>query len=120
MRSSAPRPPLALARGGVRRSVSPRRGHCGRRSPSWRPPTRPGVLPTPHFLAERYALREAEKVPGQWLPQRNAPETGPTEEANNEAELVALGWAVPWERERTRRLVGLGYEAGPPNNYGRR
>jgi hypothetical protein len=27
-------------------------------------------------------------------------------------DLVSTAWAVPWERERTRRLVGLGHEAG--------
>ena len=37
--------------------------------------------------------------------------------ANPEVDLVGIAWAVPWERERTRRLVGLGYETGPSSNY---
>jgi hypothetical protein len=73
--------------------------------------------PTPYLLAERFALREAQKAPGQWLPQRLAPDNPNSEAAGNEAELVALGWAVPWERERTRRLLGLGFESGPPKPY---
>ena len=32
--------------------------------------------------------------------------------SNPEVDLVEFSWAVPWERERTRRLLGLGFEAG--------
>lgn len=73
--------------------------------------------PTPHLLAERYALRESQKAPGQWLPRLITPLGANEDAANPEVDLVGLGWAVPWERERTRRLLGLGFEAGPPNNY---
>jgi hypothetical protein len=74
-------------------------------------PTQP-FDPTPHLLAERHVIREAMKTPAQWLPhilglQDKNPETHPPE-----VEMVTLAWAVPWERERTRRLVGLGFEAG--------
>lgn len=73
--------------------------------------------PGPYFMAERYALRELQKAPGQWLPSRITPHGGNPEAANAEVDLVGLSWAVPWERERTRRLLGLGFEAGPPNDY---
>jgi hypothetical protein len=68
--------------------------------------------PTPHYLAERFVLREALKSPQHWLPLQLLP-PGETPEVTPEIELVGVAWAVPWERERTRRLVGLGYEAGP-------
>jgi hypothetical protein len=73
--------------------------------------------PTPHFLSERHVIREGMKAPGQWIPQLVAGTGGAPETASTEADLVTLAWAVPWERERTRRLAGLGFETGPPNNY---
>ena len=69
--------------------------------------------PTPYLLAERYALRETMKAPGQWLPRMITPPGGNPDAPNAEVDLVGMGWAVPWERERTRRLIGLGFEAGP-------
>lgn len=63
--------------------------------------------PRPHALSDRYVTRATLQAPSQWLAGildgrgRNA------EAAAAEADLVALAWAVPWERERTRRLVGL-------------
>lgn len=65
----------------------------------------------PHRLSERYVLREGQKVPSQWLPERLGKRDAATE-STPEVDLVGMAWAVPWERERTRRLVGLGFEAG--------
>lgn len=72
--------------------------------------------PTPHFLAERYLLREVFNSPSQWLPlylglSQHALEFDPPE-----VEAVLLAWNVPWERERSRRLLGLGLERGLPND----
>jgi hypothetical protein len=69
--------------------------------------------PRPHFLAERHLTREAQKAPAQWLPDLLTPTGGDKGAVAPEADLVAFAWTVPWERERTRRLVGLGFEAGP-------
>jgi len=72
--------------------------------------------PAPHFLAERHVLREGMKAPAQWLPHLLAvPGTAP-EATSTEVDLVGLAWAVPWERERTRRLVAMGFEAGLPSS----
>ena len=70
--------------------------------------------PRPNLLAERYLLREWLKGPSQWLPDRLTPSGGQRDAANPEADLVGFAWTVPWERERTRRLLGLGFEAGFP------
>ncbi|MCE9564349.1 MAG: ABC transporter permease [Planctomycetes bacterium] len=79
-------------------------------------PTQP-FDPTPHFLAERYVIREAMKAPAQWLPYiMGLPSNQET--TNPEIDIVTLAWTVPWERERTRRLVGLGFETGLPTEYG--
>ncbi len=72
--------------------------------------------PTPHYLAERYVLREAQKSPSQWLPLLLTPPGETPERVTHEVELIGISWAVPWERERTRRLVGLGYEMGQPSD----
>jgi hypothetical protein len=69
---------------------------------------------TPHFLAERYVLREGLKAPAQWLPMLIAPPGAAVETVATEVDLVGIAWAVPWERERTRRIVGLGFESGLP------
>ncbi|MCS6864534.1 MAG: DUF1559 domain-containing protein [Gemmataceae bacterium] len=59
----------------------------------------------PHILADRYVMREMTAAPGQML---FPPTNGKTVDDNNpEGELLAFAWAVPWERERTRRLIGL-------------
>lgn len=73
--------------------------------------------PTPHLLVERYVLREGQKSPAQWLADRLA--AGASKDAPNpEADLLGFAWTVPWERERTRRLLGLGFEGGPsPSAY---
>ena len=71
----------------------------------------------PYFLAERYVLREAMKSPGQWLNHLIVPPGGNLESVSAEVDLVALAWTFPWERERTRRIVGLGFESGLPISY---
>lgn len=67
---------------------------------------------TPHFLAQRYVTRELLKAPGVWLPNLITPAGGDKEVMAPVGDLVGLAWSVPWERERTRRLLGLGFEAG--------
>jgi hypothetical protein len=71
--------------------------------------------PRPHLLAERHVLREAQKAPAQWAIDRFAPPSA-REGPNPEGDLLAFAWTVPWERERTRRLLGQGFEGGawPP------
>ena len=66
--------------------------------------------PTPQFLAERHVLREALKAPTEWLSQQIAMPSDDLAGADAITDLVGLAWAVPWEKERTRRLVGLGPE----------
>jgi len=78
-------------------------------------PTQP-FDPKPHFLSERFVIREAMKAPAQWLPYLMGLPTN-QEATNPEVDIVTLAWAVPWERERTRRLVGLGFETGLPAEY---
>ncbi|HSQ55197.1 MAG TPA: hypothetical protein VLM40_05575 [Gemmata sp.] len=73
--------------------------------------------PTPHYMAERYTLREAMKSPAQWLPLCLAPPGAPPEAVEQEVDLVNFAWAVPWERERSRRLLGLGIESNVPIDY---
>lgn len=65
--------------------------------------------PRPHLLVERHVLREAQKAPAQWVDRHSGGRDGP----NPEADLIGFAWTVPWERERTRRLLGLGFEGGP-------
>lgn len=60
-----------------------------------------------HLLADRYVARMLMQAPAQWLAALLAPPNDPPERAAAEADLVALAWTVPWERERTRRLLGL-------------
>lgn len=63
--------------------------------------------PVPHLLAERFVVRDLLKAPGQWLADQLTP-AGREREVNVPvADLIAFGWATPWEKERTRRLVGL-------------
>jgi hypothetical protein len=73
--------------------------------------------PTPHFLAERHVLREGMKTPAQWLPQLLASPGANQDAVSTEVDLVGLAWAVPWERERTRRIVAMGFEAGLPSSH---
>jgi len=69
----------------------------------------------PHLLAERYVMRELAKAPGQFLPPLLTPPGKDREQFSPIVDLVGTAWNVPWERERTRRLTGLGYERGEPD-----
>jgi hypothetical protein len=73
--------------------------------------------PTPQYLAERHVIREALKAPSLWLPLILSlpPETFGTPDPI--VDMVTVAWTVPWEKERTRRLVGLGYESGRTVNH---
>ncbi len=62
--------------------------------------------PRPHVLIDRYVTRATLEAPNQWLAAALDSRGRSPEEAAAEADLVALAWAVPWERMRTRRLVG--------------
>ncbi len=66
-------------------------------------------------LAEQTTMRNSVNAPTQSVKEflREQPflkrETSESAEAlENETELVAFGWAVPWEKERLSRIVGLG------------
>ncbi len=67
-------------------------------------------------LAEQTMMRNSVEAPSQFVSQylRQLPvRKHDTEEEDiarieNETEFVAFAWAVPWEKERLRRLVGLG------------
>lgn len=52
-------------------------------------------------------------APNQWLQTSLTPPGGLPERAAPEVDLVTFAWSVPWERERTRRLVGLAPDAPP-------
>lgn len=75
--------------------------------------------PTPHLLAEQYVVREMMKAPNQWLPEQITPMGGDREVTTPVTDLVSFAWSVWWERERTRRLVGLGIETGNGPKYHR-
>jgi len=61
----------------------------------------------PHILADRFVIRGLMQAPNQWLGVNLSPPGSPPERVAAEADLVAFAWSVPWEKERTRRLVGL-------------
>jgi len=73
-------------------------------------------------LAQQVFVANAIGVPGQWMPQYlDDARPGSTSkqgvissEAEVESNLLSFAWAVPWERERHRRIVGLG---NVPGNY---
>jgi hypothetical protein len=67
------------------------------------------------YLADRFVLREMMRVPNAWLAPQLTPPGGNPDQYSEEADLVAFAWTVPWERERTRRLVNYGYA---PNGNG--
>ena len=69
--------------------------------------------PRPHLLSDRFIIRGVMQAPNQWLTGVLDLRGRDPESAAAEADLVALAWAVPWEKERTRRLVGLAPEAAP-------
>ena len=68
--------------------------------------------PRLHALADRYVVREMMKAPAQWMAVRLTPHGWLPEQLAAEADLIAFAWTVPWEKERTRRLIGLGLESG--------
>ncbi len=66
-------------------------------------------------LPEQVLMRNSLNAPTQFVkqylmgqPYRNRDTSNDREALENETELVAFAWAVPWEKERLRRLVGLG------------
>lgn len=61
----------------------------------------------PYVLADRFVVRGMMQAPAHWLADHLNPSRGLTDPGAAEADLVALAWAVPWERERARRLVGM-------------
>lgn len=71
--------------------------------------------PRPHFLAERFIMRDQAKAPGQVLPNQLTPPGRDLEQTTPLVDLIGTAWNVPWERERTRRLLGAGYERGQPS-----
>jgi hypothetical protein len=73
----------------------------------------PEFDPRPHILADRYVMRELLKAPSNWLTAVLTPHGTATEYAVPEADLIAFAWNVPWERERTRRLVGMTVDNTP-------
>ena len=75
--------------------------------------------PRPHLLAERYVMRELQKMPNQWLPGQLTVQQGQKDLVEAESDLIEFAWSVPWERERTRRLAGLGLERGSREEYQR-
>ncbi len=70
-------------------------------------------------LAEQVVVRNSVTAPSRWLP-RYLDGVGPggdrsglaSPQSETEANVVAFGWAVPWEKERLRRVVGLGNRPG--------
>ncbi len=66
-------------------------------------------------LPEQVLMRNSMNAPTQFVKQyltgqsyRSRDTSEDREALENETELVAFAWAVPWEKERLRRLVGLG------------
>jgi hypothetical protein len=70
--------------------------------------------PRPHILADRYVIRGMMQAPSQWLSPPSANNNAQTEQAA-ETDLVTVAWTIPWERERTRRLVGMPSESLRPD-----
>ena len=67
-----------------------------------------------HVLAERYIMRDLAKAPGQFLPAQLTPFGTNPEQTAPLVDLIGVAWSVPWERERTRRLLAVGFETGNP------
>jgi len=66
-------------------------------------------------LPNQVTTRNAVNAPTQFVklhfqqrPLRSRETSEDAEAIDNETDLVAFAWAVPWEKERLRRLVGLG------------
>jgi len=62
------------------------------------------------LLAERYVVRESMAAPSAWLEERLPFSGESTESIDSTVNLLSTAWSVPWERERTHRLLGLTYE----------
>lgn len=69
--------------------------------------------PRPYVLADRYVIRNHTQAPAAWLTPAITPSGLSPDAVAAEADLVSFAWAVPWERERTRRLVGLTPDGAP-------
>jgi hypothetical protein len=71
-------------------------------------------------FAHQVVARNAVLAPSRWLPNyfddvrlgRRDPSGIASPQAETEANLVGFAWAVPWEKERLRRAVGLGNRPG--------
>ena len=73
----------------------------------------PALAATASDATAVHAANEANRDATHAANKARNDATHTTNEANrealeNETELVAFAWAVPWEKERLRRLVGLG------------
>ncbi len=70
------------------------------------------------FTVERMIARNTFNAPSQWLKakqieqlhgmKRPAEGSATDARAELEANLISFSWVVPWERERLRRIIGLG------------
>jgi hypothetical protein len=73
--------------------------------------------PAEAFLADRMLVRNTVLAPSEWAPKQlgfelersglGDPETV-RRRADGEAAVLGFAWAVPWERERLARVVGMG------------
>lgn len=79
----------------------------------------PPIDPQRHLMAERYILRDQAKAPGQFLPPLITPPGKDREQVSAVVDLIGVAWNTPWERERTRRLLGLGFESGLVDDHAR-
>ncbi|MBN9519102.1 hypothetical protein J0H58_11380 [bacterium] len=73
----------------------------------------------PHQQADRFVVREQMKAPTMWLPGLVTPPGRDRDAPNPEVDVVAFAWSVPWERERTRRLVAFGLDPAHADAYRR-
>lgn len=64
------------------------------------------------YLAERYLLREQMAAPSQWLSEHLSFPGSELGAVDPVIDLISTAWSVPWERERTRRLLGLTFNNG--------
>ncbi len=72
----------------------------------------------PYILADRFVIRGLMQAPSQWLSLVLTPPGRPAEQGAAEADLITVAWTVPWERERTRRLVGYAPDSLRPDTRG--
>ncbi|MFO0847871.1 MAG: hypothetical protein U0871_04810 [Gemmataceae bacterium] len=84
------------------------------------------IHPEQTRLAEQVVAWNAVSYPALWLPRYldslrpweagRWDRLGTSRTTEAESELVAFAWAVPWERERLRRVHGLGNTAQSPGD----